>query len=190
MTKTKNYALNQWDAGDPIRRADFNRDNAVLDAALREIGYVKLLDVSTDSDAKQVDLDVSGIEFTRYWEVGLYLDCGVTSGEVLLRTNQVAAGYRELTLNSSSSTEFDYMLRIYAPGKYGAALQFSRPQAGLCVAIQLEQFYIASGSGRHQLSCGGSPVTWEALTSLNFYRTSGVIPAGTRFVLRGLKNNF
>jgi hypothetical protein len=34
MTKTENFQFNQWDAGDPIRRQDFNRDNAILDAAL------------------------------------------------------------------------------------------------------------------------------------------------------------
>ena len=34
MTKTENYQLNQWDAADPIRREDFNADNAKLDAAL------------------------------------------------------------------------------------------------------------------------------------------------------------
>ena len=34
MTKTINYNLNQWDADDPVRRTDFNEDNAKLDAAL------------------------------------------------------------------------------------------------------------------------------------------------------------
>jgi hypothetical protein len=34
MTKTENFQFNQWEAGDPIRREDFNRDNAILDAAL------------------------------------------------------------------------------------------------------------------------------------------------------------
>jgi hypothetical protein len=34
MTKTENFQFNQWDAADPIRRQDFNRDNAILDAAL------------------------------------------------------------------------------------------------------------------------------------------------------------
>jgi hypothetical protein len=43
MTKTKNYALTQWDPGDPIRRADFNRDNAVLDAALGELGAERVV---------------------------------------------------------------------------------------------------------------------------------------------------
>jgi hypothetical protein len=34
MTKTKNYQLTQWEPGDPIRRQDFNRDNAVVDGVL------------------------------------------------------------------------------------------------------------------------------------------------------------
>lgn len=34
MEKTANYQLNQWDAADPIRREDFNSDNAALDAVL------------------------------------------------------------------------------------------------------------------------------------------------------------
>lgn len=37
MTKTDNYNLNQWEATDPIRREDFNADNAVIDAALKEV---------------------------------------------------------------------------------------------------------------------------------------------------------
>ena len=37
MTKTENYQLNQWDAADPIRREDFNSDNAAIDAALNAI---------------------------------------------------------------------------------------------------------------------------------------------------------
>lgn len=36
MTKTVNCNLNQWEATDPIRRADFNADNAAIDAALAE----------------------------------------------------------------------------------------------------------------------------------------------------------
>ena len=34
MTKTEHYQLNQWDAVDPIRREDFNADNAAIDAVL------------------------------------------------------------------------------------------------------------------------------------------------------------
>ncbi|MGM9605932.1 MAG: hypothetical protein ACI3XJ_00315 [Oscillospiraceae bacterium] len=37
MEKTANYQLNQWGAGDAIRRADFNADNARIDTALAAI---------------------------------------------------------------------------------------------------------------------------------------------------------
>ncbi len=35
MNQTTNYNLNQWDAADPVRREDFNSDNAIIDAALK-----------------------------------------------------------------------------------------------------------------------------------------------------------
>ena len=34
MEKTSNYNLNQWEPTDPIRREDFNADNAAIDEAL------------------------------------------------------------------------------------------------------------------------------------------------------------
>ena len=34
MNHTTNYSLNQWEAGDRITRADFNADNAKIDAAI------------------------------------------------------------------------------------------------------------------------------------------------------------
>ena len=34
MTKTTNFNFNQWEPTDPIRREDFNADNAAIDAAL------------------------------------------------------------------------------------------------------------------------------------------------------------
>ena len=37
MTKTTNYNLNPWGAADKIKRADFNADNAKIDAALKTI---------------------------------------------------------------------------------------------------------------------------------------------------------
>ena len=37
LQQTSNYQLSQWDAEDRIQRADFNSDNAKVDAALEEI---------------------------------------------------------------------------------------------------------------------------------------------------------
>ena len=49
MKKTTNYQLNQWDAADPIRREDFNADNAALDAALAA-GAQALADYKSAND--------------------------------------------------------------------------------------------------------------------------------------------
>ena len=37
MQKTSNFSLNQWEATDPIRREDFNADNAAIDAAIKAV---------------------------------------------------------------------------------------------------------------------------------------------------------
>ena len=37
MQKTTNYNLNQWEAVDPVRREDFNADNAAIDAAIKAV---------------------------------------------------------------------------------------------------------------------------------------------------------
>ena len=50
MEKTVNYQLNQWDAADPIRREDFNADNAALDAALAAIKSAAEEDVQSLSE--------------------------------------------------------------------------------------------------------------------------------------------
>ena len=42
MTKTTNFNLNQWEPTDPIRREDFNADNAAIDAALGELSAERI----------------------------------------------------------------------------------------------------------------------------------------------------
>lgn len=37
MTTTSNYQLSQWAATDPVRRTDFNSDNAKIDAAIHAL---------------------------------------------------------------------------------------------------------------------------------------------------------
>lgn len=46
MQKTANYQLNQWDAGDAIKRTDFNGDNAKIDAAIKAVEQKALTAVS------------------------------------------------------------------------------------------------------------------------------------------------
>ena len=75
MKKTENYALNQWEAADVVRREDFNADNAAIDAALKANAdavaaaaspVVKLIDYTLPEASRWIDIDVSGINIYDY----------------------------------------------------------------------------------------------------------------------------
>lgn len=76
--KTANLKLNQWVLTDPLLMEDMNEDNQKLDAAVAANPYVKLMDVTTSANAQQVDLDVSGIDFTKYSMIQVLLTAKVT----------------------------------------------------------------------------------------------------------------
>lgn len=71
--KTANLKLNQWALTDPLLMEDMNEDNRKLDAAASANPYVKLMDVTTSANAQQIDLDVSGIDFTKYAMVQVFV---------------------------------------------------------------------------------------------------------------------
>ena len=113
MQQTTNYHLNQWAPEDRILRTNFNSDNAKVDTAIKAVEtaaaaaiaavaasveaapYKKLLEVTTTAAAVQIDLDVSGIDFTQYQEVILYLDpaVGGTAYGSEYRCNNISSGY-------------------------------------------------------------------------------------------------
>lgn len=64
--KTSALGLSQWVLSDPFRMEDFNADNAKIDAAVAAVPYVKLLNVTTNAAATQVDLDLSGIDLSQF----------------------------------------------------------------------------------------------------------------------------
>ena len=76
MNYTKNYQLNQWEASDRVLREDFNSDNAKIDAALGALTaadcYVKLVDATLEAETQKWDIDLSGIDLTRYQKLLLY----------------------------------------------------------------------------------------------------------------------
>ena len=71
QSKTPNLQLNQWAATDPVVRTDFNADNAKLDAAVGAVVLHKLFTVVTQTDAHQVSIDMSGVDFSQYLSVYL-----------------------------------------------------------------------------------------------------------------------
>ena len=96
MQQTSQFHLNQWELTDRIRMEDFNGDNQKLETALASLAaadaaeqqartaqdaairreaaaaaeavpLVKLLEVPVTQEAAQVDVDVSQIDFTQYY---------------------------------------------------------------------------------------------------------------------------
>ena len=97
MRQTANYQLSQWDAEDRILREDFNRDNEKIDQALKELQqtlpYVKLLDVTTEAEAQQVDLDVSQIDFSPYRRFELEAEITTDGKTMRVLVNGLSEGY-------------------------------------------------------------------------------------------------
>jgi hypothetical protein len=112
--KTPNLALNQWQRSDPVVMDDFNADNAKLDAALGGMAVDRLLTVVTSAAANQVDLDLSGLDLTKYAQLhlaaGIITDNGTGSYCYCnMRANDIASGYifsagAVSQINSSSTT--------------------------------------------------------------------------------------
>ena len=109
MNYTQNYQLNQWDATDRVLRTDFNSDNQKIDAALKNAAdavaaeaaaraagdvYVKLLDVTLESELQKWDVDVSAIDLAQYQKLLMYPHLkGNNDQWVYLRLNGLTSGY-------------------------------------------------------------------------------------------------
>ena len=111
MRKTANYELNQWDPGDRILREEFNADNAKIDnaiAAVREaLPIVFLREVVTTADAKQVDLELSDIDWNAYRHIRVRVEAlGTNSydGTLLLNGQTGNASYYGNSISGSSAS--------------------------------------------------------------------------------------
>ena len=77
--KTSHLALNQWQRTDPVVMDDFNADNAKVDAALSSLPVVKLFSVTVGTAAQQVDIDLSGVDWSQYAYLHVCADLPGTS---------------------------------------------------------------------------------------------------------------
>lgn len=109
MLQTTNYQLNQWEKSDRILMEDFNRDNEKLDSALQAIQdgcLVKgLVNVTTEQDANQVDVNLSGIDLTVYQELWVYIryNEATEAAYIKIRLNGLDSGY------TNGSNTYDYL---------------------------------------------------------------------------------
>ena len=102
-TGTEHLGLHQWESTDKFLREDFNEDNRKIDEAVEEaMSRVKLGQIVTQQDAQQVDVDLTEIDFSRYWEVEFRLEGSMSKqGNVNIRLNN-AAGEQDYEYLSAS----------------------------------------------------------------------------------------
>ena len=191
--KTEKIQLNQWEGQDDFLREEFNEDNRKVDALLGEMRYVTLLDVTTTQEAQQVDLDVSSIDFLRYLRLEFYiLGCNCTAmSSIWMRTNGLEEGYHFFLTSGTTSSKMNHMCSL-TPGRYPLHYNFCPPMEGVAVgmdglALALTENSDGTVSTHRSAVCGAAPVHWEDLNTLNFVGINQTIPAGTRFVMLGVR---
>lgn len=197
--KTANLGLNQWVLTDPLLMEDMNKDNQKLDAAVGANPYVKLMDVTTAANAQQIDLDVSGIDFTKYAMVQIF-------AYNLRFTPLNAASYVYAKLNNAGATLQSDPAGAITEQAYIAYAQTTNGDITYpsFIKIELAEFpdtiptvywtsIRASGrwyrSGNKMAEFFGSRVLDAKISTLNFITDSSTayIMSGARFLIYGVK---
>ena len=200
MKQTENYGLNQWELADRIQMEDFNGDNEKVDAALaglrEEIAAVrgsvlceKLVDYTTTAAAQQVDIDVSGIDFTQYVRIDLSINDTGNTGNLNLRVNHLTS-YTDVNtvgsgsgLNASTDT---VLVRLWSEnGCVSGILAFNPPQAETYIHCYYSTGQATACSNAHRFAA----CKWKDLRTLNLIcpDTSCKIPAGSRVIITGIR---
>ena len=183
MKKTQHYGLCQWDAEDRILREDFNSDNAKLDETLAGLSpVVKLLDVTTEADAKEVDLDLTGIQWELYREVQVW--CRITT------TTTSSSDGVSIRLNKSS--DYRDSLGNSTPDLAGFAVAAGGTSAGKLILYGAQQIAgfmqgISSQNNRLFDTSASSILAPEACQTLNFIMSTGKIKTGSELMVYGVR---
>ena len=188
LRQTANYQLSQWDAEDRILREDFNRDNEKIDEAIDQANrMVRLLDVVTDSEAEQVDLDLTGFDAEQYTALKLYFQ--TTASSVLVRINNLTSYYGATNFGGAEG-QCNFLARsaeastpVTLSGEL--TLMLSRTAAG----YWLVSAFLLSGNGNKVEGSRGTCVCTGALKNLNLISNAeGThIPTGSSIRLYGIK---
>ena len=187
MNYTKNYQLNQWDAGDRVLREDFNEDNAKIDEALEQIKdsnfYVELLKTTATTATKEIDLDVSSIDLLQYHKIELYVSCPTKENGFTLQVNHLSSEYPYTSISGggASSARYTEYLAYFPSGSQGL-LFFYPPTTNSKIGC-FYAYSVGSGYSGYQVL---APCTWEECKTLNCI-SKKTFPAGTCVKLLGVK---
>ncbi len=157
---------------------------SALSGRVDALPFVKLREVVLQSSAPQANVDVRGIDLSRYAFVLLsaHLICGIQS--VYLRLNGVTDRYYRVRQNSQ-----DYMAFMTNKEQFGYHL-FRFFGTGKEVSCIYESVgYDGAGTTSYSSISAASGVVPSTLHTLNFVtqNTSVAIEAGSRFTFYGLR---
>ena len=200
--KTTNLGLNQWVLSDPFLMEDMNEDNRKIDEAVNAKPYVKLMDITTVADAQQVDLNVSGVDFTKYAMLQLFSNATVnpldTAYCIYARINN-GGDYFHTTMYNYSNTAANYVAKFdacVAASMRSTALRMDisgfAPVSSATKTPLLIRSLGAHFSRYNHLSGGYGLRLLNSMAefaSINFLtdNSSVKIAAGSRFVLYGVR---
>ena len=175
--KTSNLALNQWVLTDPFNMADFNADNAAIDAAVGANPLVKLMDVTLATAANAVELALSGLDLSKYAQLQLYY-----------RNTGISWLYLRLNNSSGSYSYFDYLGNTQSAGTSCYIPRGNSADIQLC----MDNVYVvpACPSGKFAIK-PDTAILPSALQTINLIKdvssATNLFPVGSRFVLMGVK---
>ena len=193
MNHTTNYALSQWEPGDPVQRADFNADNAKIDAALAAFPYVFLRSARLEEEANRLDLDVSGIDCTAFHRLDLFISRPNPVGPWILRVNDSTKYRHQRSCDSiARAGTINCLALAQTPPRLTPAfsLTLCQPGAGVPVGCTFVYSYFEAVEGNCLMgSTISEEVTWDTLTSFNLlqYPSGPLLPAGTTLTLCGVR---
>ena len=184
MNYTQNYQLNQWDATDRVLRTDFNSDNQKIDAALKNAAdavaaeaaaraagdvYVKLLDVTLESELQKWDVDVSAIDLAQYQKLLMYPHLkGNNDQWVYLRLNGLTSGYSSPN-NATSYCGNIPMMNDTARQNFGVCEFTFLPELPNLYVVQIGVTTPTSMPGQRGYRCPPLSSGVTHLNTLNFW---------------------
>lgn len=197
--KTTNLGLNQWVLSDPFLMEDMNEDNRKIDAAIGGMVNVKLLDVTTSANVQQVDLDLSGIDLTKYASLQVlattqvtpmgtatYLYAKINNSGGQVRSLDESTWYTQTHVGRNYVNNNDYYATNTKLDIFGLPAMLTKPYlthirtSGVTYfnGMQMQEFY-----GIKDFSAN------QSITSISFVTDSNgvLIKAGSRFEIYGVK---
>lgn len=199
--QTNNYELNQWSAGDPVLREEFNGDNARIEAALWENHRLNVLfDANLVSEESTIVIDLRQTKLTDYCFLELWAPTLLTgtSSSVAVRLNDIddSVYYSKTysSINDSSTnaiTSFSTTQNEQGQYQSGGFIKINLFAHGLCgqTETQFSNYYSDEYRGiNNKRMWGINPqyVSRETLTHLTISSSSPLLP-GSRILLFGLR---